>query len=984
MTLSIPPSPGGNLRARPSSGSLAWTLVAWLLAAHSFFLLQAATETGLLAHWQLSPEWKQGTDLKAVSGPTIPSIGVRRFTADPKPGHLEFGPGVPGLLVADNPDKDFLPRTAMSLEAWVRIDEPEAFEGIVSYFDDRAGDFRGLLLGVRDQRFIFALSTGESSGSSELKASEAVERRHWYHLAATFDGRTRRLYVNGTLAAAATNSPAEIRFPDAAPFLIGSVRAGEGSNPLQGAIHEVLLYRRAFDANEVLERFQRRRAEFPLPAPAAAPLRISFGPFAELKRPGSAKIVWEANPGQRSQIVLEDGTDVQIQDAAPESTGTRVALLSHLQPNREYHYRILSPTAEGATAQTRRYLLDTSFDYSPLPVPGGKDSQNPANKPVREVAAHILQRSGLRDGYCVLLGAGDPRLALELVRQSQFQVVVLDDDDSRIAAARRYLDEGGAYGVRASVHRMAPGPLPYGDYFANLVVSGSSLTSDRPPGMSASEVFRILRPEGGTFLLGELSASTRPEWERWIRMEAQCPDPVPTEDAAWMQFRRPRLAGAGEWSHQYGSADNTATSMDDLVGGDLQVAWWGDPGPRPMPDRGNRNPAPLSVQGRLFIQGNRILFGLDAYNGTILWTLSAPEVRRANVTRDCSNMAAAGNHLYVVQGRWLLNLNGQSGTVLHRYAADGDGSKGDFDWGYVAAVGDRIIGSRQKQDAAYLGDDGEWYEDFDDQQTSRVTSDLLFSLDPETGDRHWTYSGGVILNSTLTIADGMILFLESRSPKAIAAAGSRLTHEQLTDQFLVALDLKTGKKLWEKGHDFSGCQYMTYLVYNQGTAIITGTDQEKRFHTFAFSAPAPGLSGGDDLEKSIPGRLLWSDTHKEDKGHHSGHLQHPLVLDQVFFSDQRAFDLRSGKLLRMDLPERRGCGIMSASHRAVFFRHHYQGVWDLATNRRSQFEGIRTGCWLGMIPAGGMLLAPESSAGCSCTHAIQISVAYAPKAATPR
>lgn len=976
--------PCGPLRARPSTGRFSWAAVLCLFGALSLSPLRAAPDTGLLAHWRLSPEWKQGTDLKAMIGPTIPSIGIRRFTSDPKPGHLEFSSGNSGLLVAENPDKELLPRTAISLESWVRVDEPDAFGGIISYCDDRAGVFRGWLLGVRDQQFLFALATGDTTGSAELKAPGTLERRRWYHVAATYDGQARRLYVNGALAAAATNASAEIQFPDAAPLLLGSVRSGTGSNPLQGAIHEVLVYRRVLRPDEVLERFQRRHTEFPAPAPTPPPLRLSFGPFAELKRPGSAKIAWEADPGQRSRIVLEDGEDVQIQDAAPDSTGPRVAVLTHLQPNREYHYRVIGPTAEGATAQSHRYLLDTSFDYSPFPVSNGNGKEAKRQDPVREAAAQILQRSGVRDGYCVLLGAGGPRLALELIQQSQLQVVVLDDDEGRISAARTLLDQSGAYGVRASVHRILPGPLPYGDYFANLVVSGDPLTSTRPLKMTADDVFRILRPEGGTLLLGKLNVSTRPEWERWTLMEPKATEAIATGDAAWMQFRRPRLAGAGEWSHQYGSTDNTSTSMDDLVGGDLQVAWWGDPGPRPMPDRGNRNPAPLSVQGRLFIQGNRILFGLDAYNGTILWTLSAPEVRRANVTRDCSNMAAAGNHLYVVQGRWLLNLDGQTGALLRRYAAEGDGSTGDFDWGYVAAVGDRIIGSRQKQDAAYLGDDGEWYEDFDDQQTSRVTSDRLFSLDPETGARQWTYSGGVILNSTLTIADGMILFLESRNPKALAAAGSRLTHEQLTDQYLVALDLRTGKQLWEKGHDFSGCQYMTYLVYNQGTAIVTGTDREKKFHTFAFSAPAPGFSGGDDLEKSIPGRLLWSDTHKEDKGHHSGHLQHPLVLDQVFYSDQRAFDLRSGKLLRVDLPERRGCGIMSASHRAVFFRHHYQGVWDLASNRRSQFQGIRTGCWLGMIPAGGILLAPESSAGCSCTHAIQISVAYSPKPAPPR
>jgi hypothetical protein len=32
-----------------------------------------------------------------------------------------------------------------------------------------------------------------------------------------------------------------------------------------------------------------------------------------------------------------------------------------------------------------------------------------------------------------------------------------------------------------------------------------------------------------------------------------------------------------------------------------------------------------------------------------------------------------------------------------------------------------------------------------------------------------------------------------------------------------------------------------------------------------------------------------------------------------------------------------------------------------------------------MIPAGGLLLAPETSAGCSCTHAIQSSIGYIPK-----
>ena len=107
------------------------------------------------------------------------------------------------------------------------------------------------------------------------------------------------------------------------------------------------------------------------------------------------------------------------------------------------------------------------------------------------------------------------------------------------------------------------------------------------------------------------------------------------------------------------------------------------------------------------------------------------------------------------------------------------------------------------------------------------------------------------------------------------------------------------------------------------------------------------------------------------------------MIGDTYYSDQRAFSLRDGKLLRTDLPERRGCGTMSAALNSIFYRHYYHGQWDLQTNQRTQFEGLRSGCWLGMIPAGGLLLAPEASAGCSCENAIQTSVGYVPKHLDP-
>jgi hypothetical protein len=99
------------------------------------------------------------------------------------------------------------------------------------------------------------------------------------------------------------------------------------------------------------------------------------------------------------------------------------------------------------------------------------------------------------------------------------------------------------------------------------------------------------------------------------------------------------------------------------------------------------------------------------------------------------------------------------------------------------------------------------------------------------------------------------------------------------------------------------------------------------------------------------------------------------------YLERRAFDLRAGRQVRDDLPERRGCGMMAAARNAFFYRHYYHSMWDLETDQRTEYLGIRGGCWIGMIPSGGLVLAPETSSGCSCTHAIQTSMAFLPTAA---
>ncbi len=980
LPISPTPRPRPSLRLTTAATALALTLTLATLPAPAATPTPSPTPNGTTVHWFFSPDRLQGSKIKPVSGgPDISPQGAR-LQDDPAPARIELQSSNASLVAATDLAKANLPKQEISVEAWVRVDQPLEWGGIVGAIQDNGENEAGWLLGYRNDSFTFALAgTQGDNRLTYLTARDAFRPAHWYHVVGTYDGREQRLYVNGQLAARDVSQSGPIRYPAQASLVLGAYHDDDEHFPLTGALHEVLILRRPLSAAEISERFAARAPSFPQPAPEPFRFIPAFGPFVDWKDRTSAVVSWETD--QPMPSVLEwhqpDGSRRRLENPTPATR--HLVTVENLIPNEEYHYRLHAPKRDGREVQTARYTFDTSFHYAPAPVPAHA-SPDPAS-PSRELAGLILSRSGVHRGYCLVLEPTDGSLALELVRQSDLEVVVVETDPARAQSIRRSFDKAGVLGVRAAVHVLdQPGPLPYGDYLANLIVSEQSPADARPPAVPAAEIARVLRPSGGVLMLAAgPSASTqtaRATWQTWFG------DDLPQarfiqDRATWVLHRRAALPGAGEWTHQYGNPDNTSCSQDERVQGELQVSWWGDPGPRPMPDRGPRNPAPVSRDGRLFIQGDRVLFGLDAYNGAILWSRSAPEIRRANIPRDSSNMAAATNRLYLAHGRYCLALDGDSGRAVQRYAVPNTPDPAAHDWGFLALPQDLIVGSRVHSTSRYLGDEGEWYEDYAEEQISRVTSDRLFGIDPASGNARWEYAGGAILNSTITIGDGMIFLIESRAPAAVAAAGSRIHPDALGDTHLVALDLRSGRPLWSKAHDFSPCQFMTYLVYSRNTVVVTGTDKDKVFHTFAFNAPAAAQGDVDLL--AAGGQVLWSESHKEDKGHHSGHLQHPVVIDNVFYSDQRAFDLTTGKTLRTDLPERRGCGTMSAARNALFFRHHFHGMWDLASDRRSQFEGVRSGCWLSLIPAGGLLLAPETSAGCSCTHPIQTSMGFAPK-----
>ncbi len=704
-----------------------------------------------------------------------------------------------------------------------------------------------------------------------------------------------------------------------------------------------------------------------------APVWHIQGPIIERVSRDTAWVRWQTEQPSIGHVLVHSERAEERRFESPDASTQHAVVIDQVPEEGTSRIRVLAKIGQDAEIDSGELEFDAMLHYVEPPLKSMRPNPYPDDeKTVRyeRLARRMLDAACTSRGYCLVLGSADGRLAYHLAQVSDFQILVVDPDANYVATARAKLDEAGLYGVRVSVHQARFDELPFGVYLANLIVSDSLLDGGEWPA-ALEDIYPVLRPSGGTLFLESWQsepAKFQDQLTSWIGEVdlGEGESRIEQDQAPFWIHRRGKLPGAGEWTHQYGSADNSSCSQDELIRGPMSVLWWGRPGPRPMPDRGPRNPAPVSAGGNLFVQGNRTLFGLDAYNGTLLWFKQIPTMRRANIPRDCSNMVVTDDYLYLAHDSRCWGFAARTGEWKLNFRLPESYDAADYEWGYLATVGDLLLGSCTPRDSTYLGDQGEWFEHFGEDDVGRVVSHAIFCSDRHTGKPRWEYQGGAILNSTLTIAHGVMYFIESRHPDAVQTSQGRLLGEPLQEeQYLVALDLRTGEQRWSRSFDFSDCQYMTYLAQAEGVVLVTGSDEEKKYHTFAFR--------DDD------GSPLWENHEPARKHHHSGHLAHPVLIGNRVYLNKLTYDLYTGKVLAEDDFDWHGCGVMSASRHTIFHRFEFHGMLDLHTQERTEFLGVRSGCWLSMIPSGGLLLAPESSAGCSCTHALQTTLAYVPR-----
>lgn len=553
---------------------------------------------------------------------------------------------------------------------------------------------------------------------------------------------------------------------------------------------------------------------------------------------------------------------------------------------------------------------------------------------VAAAADEIIRKSKITEGYCVDLGCGDGSLAFELAKRTKLRIVAIDSDTKNVEAARKKLDAAGLYGSRVTVHLGDLSKTDYPKHFANLVVSARSLT-DGAKSVAAAEVRRLQRPYGGVACLGKPG-----EMEPSIRGA---------------------LAKAGSWSHLYSDPANTACSTDEIKG-PLSVLWFRDVDVSP-PQRHGRGPSPLFHEGRLFAEGMDELRAVDAYNGRTLWSFELPGVLDAynadhivGTSATGSNLCAAGDSVYVRYEGQCFRLETATGKVLGKFDAPKhkDGKPGR--WGYLACEDGVLFGSVVNEQHIVRH---AWRRADNEMKNLFTESVFLFAMDAKSGKLLWRYDAKEsIRNNAIAIGDGRVFLIDRKLAeddllsKATARRGEKGAAKagHPTGE-LIMLKAKSGKRVWDNDKDIFG----TVLVFSKQHDMLLMSYQSTR-----FKLPSE-VGGRMAVFRASEGYRIW------DKK--MNYITRPLLNDQKIITQSGAWDLLSGENVPFELKRSYGCGQIAASKHLLLFRSATFGYKDLSRNAGTEnYGGMRPGCWINAVPAGGLVLIPDASSGCKCSY----------------
>ena len=572
------------------------------------------------------------------------------------------------------------------------------------------------------------------------------------------------------------------------------------------------------------------------------------------------------------------------------------------------------------------------------------DTPPPAADEWTAAATKILEATGARNGYALVLGIERGRLAEELARQSDLQVIAVEEDAGKVTALRERLYGTGLYGTRVAVLEGNPVTYPFPPYMASLVVTETPEALEHGGEHAlARAVYHTLRPYGGVACAWG-SLADRSRIEEIVKNELFAGASVREAGDFVLLARSGPLPGAADWSHAEANAASTGASEDEFIRSPMAILWFD------ASQRWHKYPGQDQVRvaaGRVVLLEEGLLRASDVYTGRRLWevevsvgskplteALAREGVRYARHREwgpapslpSTTELVAVEDAIYLTQGTRCLVFDPATGQLTGGIDLPGDSTA---PWSNLRVSGDYLVGSSGRHVLC----------------VQRRTGEMLWRIEAARAALSVAVGGNKVFCSEL--------------------ADPRRGQDQTRDGSMFALDLATGQTLWKR----AGGARMRYS--QQLDVLVTPTG----FYRGGDGEPLPPSSDSAAAKFVV-----------EVKGLPERQLPGYIAGRQLLAGNEEtlcAYDILSAEPIGAPLQwTRRGCTGTRASTHLLTTRYRGNSAWiDLETREITPLLGVRPGCSINnnLYPANGLLNMPNLTGGCTCNYA-PVSIACVPAA----